>query len=341
MVDPSSRIAVVVNGNAKSVTEDVISTLHQILKGSDLFVSRHIDEAPEIARTLVERGYGTVLTGGGDGTFTVMVTEVVRAAKEFGKKTPRFGLLKLGTGNALAWVVGATAVGSDGLSADIERLHREAGSREIRLVEVEGTLSPFAGLGADARVLADYNATKDWLQKTPFKPVAAGLLSYGISAVTRTLPAYLLGDMPHVRVVNTGGEAYRVGPGGRVLGTYATGALLHDGKARICALGTIPFYGFGLRMFPFAEQRPDRMHLRLATITSLQFVTQLKSIWEGTFENPSALDDFLVEAVSIECEPSTDFQVGGDPRGKRTRVEARISAEPIQLVDFYAQGPAE
>ena len=88
------RIAVVVNGNAKNATADVISTLDQILSGGDLFVSRKLSDARHIAKTLVARGYGTVLTGGGDGTFTVMVTEVVHEARRSGRPLPRFGLLK-------------------------------------------------------------------------------------------------------------------------------------------------------------------------------------------------------------------------------------------------------
>src|SRR4029079_10174636 len=79
------RIAVVVNGNAKSVNDEVISTLDQILLGGDLFVSRRLEDAGDIARTVVNRGYGTVLTGGGDGTFTVMVTEVARGARRQGR----------------------------------------------------------------------------------------------------------------------------------------------------------------------------------------------------------------------------------------------------------------
>ena len=105
---PSERIAVVVNGNAKNVTRDVIEMLDQIMLGGDLFVSRKIEEGPQIARAIAERGYGTVLTGGGDGTFTVMVTQVLRACRERGAPVPRFGLLRLGTGNSLAWVVGAS-----------------------------------------------------------------------------------------------------------------------------------------------------------------------------------------------------------------------------------------
>ena len=137
---PSQRIAVVVNGNAKSVTEEVISTLDQILLGGDLFVSRRLEDARDIARTLLSRGYGTVLTGGGDGTFTVMVTEVVREARRMGKPLPRFGLLKLGTGNSLAWVVGAQGADKRDLQADISRLIEDACSRAMRLIEVEERL---------------------------------------------------------------------------------------------------------------------------------------------------------------------------------------------------------
>src|SRR5689334_13351911 len=92
------RIAIVVNGNARSVTSEVISTLDQILLGGDLFVSRRREEGPELARTIINRGYGTVLTGGGDGTFTAVVTDVVGEAKRQGRPIPRFGFLKLGTG---------------------------------------------------------------------------------------------------------------------------------------------------------------------------------------------------------------------------------------------------
>src|SRR5437762_5158158 len=86
------RLAVVVNGNAKSVTAEVIETLDQILDSGDLFVSRRVEESEGIARTLVDRGYGTILTGGGDGTFTVVVTAVVKEARRRNAPIPRFGL---------------------------------------------------------------------------------------------------------------------------------------------------------------------------------------------------------------------------------------------------------
>jgi len=333
---PSERIAVVVNGNAKSVTADVISTLDQILLGGDLFVSRKLEDAADIARTLVSRGYGTVLTGGGDGTFTVMVTEVVREAKAQGRPVPRFGLLKLGTGNALAWVAGASRTKGRGLSADIQRLREDAGSRPLRLVEVEGFLAPFAGFGVDAVVLTDYAAVKTMLAKTPLKRYAPGGLSYVLASVTRSLPTFVVRPVPHFRIKNEGAEAYRIGERGGLMGQpIPRGETIYEGPGRIVGLATIPYYGFGFRMFPFADERPDRMQLRVSTISSLGFVRNFPAIWRGDFHDPNIVFDYLVDAVSIEVDPPTVFQIGGDPQGERARVKAQVSREPIRLVDFY------
>src|SRR6185503_4970080 len=186
----SDRIAVVVNGNARSVTSEVIDTLDQILLGGDLFVSRRLEEGPELARTIINRGYGTVLTGGGDGTFTAVVTDVVQEARRQSKPIPRFGFLKLGTGNALAWVVGASGAKRRGLAVDIQRLRDDAGSRPVRFIEVEDLMAPFAGLGVDAVVLQDYDFVKRRLMQTPLKRVAHGPLSYAVSSVTRSIPSY-------------------------------------------------------------------------------------------------------------------------------------------------------
>src|SRR5690349_8610205 len=88
------RVAVVVNGNARQVTRELVEVLDQIVQSGDLFVSRDLAEAERIARTIAERGYRTVLTGGGDGTFVHMVTLIVKRARSLERRPPRFGLLK-------------------------------------------------------------------------------------------------------------------------------------------------------------------------------------------------------------------------------------------------------
>ncbi len=335
----SSRIAVVVNGNAKSVTAEVIETLDQILDNGDLFVSRRVEESEAIARTLVDRGYGTILTGGGDGTFTVVVTAVVQEARRRGAVLPRFGLLRLGTGNSLAWVLGATASGSErsrGLAVDLARMRADAGSRWMRFVEVEQTLSPFCGYGIDAVMLRDYNTVKNILARGPLRRFAPGIASYAIAASLKTVPSYFVRPTPHCRVINEGSEAVRVGAKGTILGApVRKGGVIYEGPAKLACVATIPYYGFGFRMFPYAEDRPDRMQLRVTNITPAAFVANFPSIWRGEYDNLEDTFDFFVDDISIEMDPSTSFQIGGDVRGERARVRVRLT-EPIRIVDFYA-----
>jgi len=336
-LSPHGRIAVIVNGNAKSVTDEVLATLDEILQAGDLYVSRSIDEGTAIAKTVIDRGYGTVLTGGGDGTFTNVVTQVVKLSRERGVKPPRFGLLRLGTGNALSWVVGSSGRKGGLLAADVLRLRDEAGARPLRLVECEGILGPFCGFGTDANVLADYHRVRDAFKKLPVPHRwVAGAVSYAVAATTMSIPKYLVNAIPYVRVTNIGDDAWKIGPNGRPLDRpIRNGERIFEGKARMASCSTIPYYGFGFRVFPFADERPDRMALRINTIGSVEFVANFKPIWRGEYANSTTLFDFLVDKIRIELEPPTAFQIGGDAMGERTKVDVALT-EPIELVDLYA-----
>src|SRR6185369_12574025 len=226
--------------------------------------------------------------------------------------------------------------GGKGLAADLARLRSDAGSRDLRLVESEGMLSPFCGCGIDAIMLRDYGAVKSVLARGPFKRLAAGPVSYAVAATTRTVPSYLFRRTPHCRVVNEGGDAFRIGEKGGTIGSpIRKGSLLYEGPAKVASVGTIPYYGFGLRFFPYAEDRPDRMQLRLSNITPAAFVANLRPIWRGEYEDPETTFDYFVDDVTIEMDPSTPFQIGGDVVGERSRVRFRMT-EPIRIVDFYA-----
>lgn len=328
-------VAVLLNGNAKSVTGDVIRDLRSHLGGSELFVSRSLEHAREIANEIVASGVRTLLIGGGDGTFTFTVSEVISAAEDQGRPLPRFGYLKLGTGNALAHVVGAR--GQRELSDDVRRLCEQAGDREVRLVEVEGYHAPFCGIGADAWLLADFAEVKHRVRGTALRPLASGLLGYAWASATKFAPRLLLSEAPTCRVINLGGPAQRVGEKGQPLGDVVpTGDPIYDGPARLIGMSTIPYYGFGLRMFPYAQERTDKMSLRIANMGAAALVKNLRSLWRGQFQDPTHIHDFLVDAVRIEIEPKTPLQIGGDVMGPRDSVEARLSDDPIQLVDFYA-----
>jgi hypothetical protein len=212
----------------------------------------------------------------------------------------------------------------------------------VRLIEAEGVISPFCGFGADARMLADYGKVKGSFGRTPLKRLGSGISGYALAALTRTLPKIALAGMTHCRAVNAGGEAYRIGPQGSPSGRpIPNGEVLYDGPMRLCALSTIPYYGYGFRMFPYSEDRPNRMQLRISTISPPEFVLHLKEIWAGTYENPKVLFDYWVEGVSLEFDPPAPFQIGGDARGDREQATVVLSQTPIELVDFYAPPRSE
>jgi diacylglycerol kinase family enzyme len=333
------RVAVIVNGRARKVTNDIVEVLDQIVESGDLFVSRDMAEAERIADTIVERNYRTVLTGGGDGTFVHMVTLIVKRARKKGQALPRFGLLKLGTGNALAWVLGGSQnPGKHGVVADLGRLRSEGGSRSLRLLEVEGTLTPFAGMGVDAICLEHYGETKALLARSPVtRPLATGPTAYLMSVIGRSMPEFLLRSHPRVRIVNEGAPVLRMGPADKPVQEIATGQVVYDGPSRLVALSTIPYWGFGARIFPFADERDDRFQLRVCDITSYEVGRNIRAIWRGTYRNHT-VHDFLCERISIHYDDPMSLQVGGDVVGRRTVVNASLS-QAIEVVDYYAPPP--
>ena len=59
------------------------------------------------------------------------------------------------------------------------------------------------------------------------------------------------------------------------------------------------------------------------------------AIFRGEYEDLQTTFDFFVDDVTLEMDPPTSFQIGGDVRGERSRVRIRMT-EPIRSVDFYA-----
>jgi diacylglycerol kinase family enzyme len=82
----------------------------------------------------------------------------------------------------------------------------------------------------------------------------------------------------------------------------------------------------------------DRFSLRIADFGALTVFTNLRAIWRGTFRHQK-LQDFLVDAISVECEDPTPLQVGGDVVGHRTEISARLRPHAIRVVDFSTTSP--
>jgi diacylglycerol kinase family enzyme len=322
---PEERnLAIVLNKNAKSVNRSTQRLIRKLHPEADVYLSESQEHGTQIARKIVDLGYRTVATGGGDGTFVQCLSDVYEycESKPGQCEPPRFFVLKLGTGNAIASAFGASAPTRVGLRRDLERARRSVFSRPLPVLSVEGKLSHFAGCGLDAHVQVDYYASRSMLQRSPLKPLAMGGAGYAISVATRTVPRYLLKKKQEIIVRNTGGPAYRIKHRGRLLERVETGAEIYRGVATIATASTIPY----------ARMRDDKFQFRVSDASVFETLYALPRIWKGTYESRSIVD-FLadrLEIVSADGQP-LPLQIGGDLAGTRERIEITLSRSQVEM----------
>jgi diacylglycerol kinase family enzyme len=339
--EPSpARVAVLLNAHARKVTPGVLRALSHVVARGDLYVSRSPLDARRIAHAVVEEGYHTVFFGGGDGTFMGFADEVLNlAARRRMSRLPHFGVLKLGTGNGLAAWVNASGVRSGGIVDDVLRARagEVPGYRALELLSVEGRRAPFASLGIDAQLLNDYVWLKERVSQNWLGRLLTGSRGYAAAVLLRTLPQALVRPLTAECEVRNAGStpAYRIGPDGRPLATIGPGDVLYRGRAMIAAASTIPYYGYGVRMFPFAGVQPGAMHLRVGVVEPLSVVANLAKMWRGEWF-PPAVEDFLASAVEVRFERPMPFQLGGDAAGPRSELALAVAPEQLSLVDFSA-----
>lgn len=335
-IERQHRLAVLLNGRAKSVDESVIGGVASLVPHEDLYVSRDLTDSRRIVRTIVKRGYRTVLTGGGDGTFATFVTHLEHHLDAEGIEDylPRLGVLKLGTGNALASTFGAARMDTGRLERDLDYAANGARTRPMRFLEVEGKVAPFTGLGLDAMILNGYRLVREYTSRTPASNATEGLGGYALAIAGVALPQYLTEKMPDAVIVNEGAPTWRLGPdGGRVGPMILKGEVIHRGPVRIVAMGKVPFYGFDFKLFPFAMTRADRFHLRVADSHAPEVLANLHSIWQGRFSSRS-VHDFLAEKVSVHLSAPAPFQIGGDGEGYRSYLSVNLRPRNYEVIDF-------
>jgi len=337
-----SRVAVLLNANAKRVDGRVLQALSHVVPEGDLFLTRTFEEARRVAELVVDRRYRVVFTGGGDGTFVGFLNEILnvieRKRHQMGPvapRAPRFGILKLGTGNALSNLTGASPLRGDGIIDDVLRARagEVPGSLKLELLVTEGKRAPFAGVGLDAGILNHYVETKRSLAKGPFAKFFSGGAGYAAAITCRSVPSYLTSTKPEMEI-RSRGVALRMGANGKPVGEpMGPGAVLYRGPAHVAAASTVPCYGYNLKVFPFAGMRRGMMQLRVANLPIPKILANLPKLWTGEWF-PEGMHDFLVEDVEIELDRKAPFQIAGDAEGYRNYVRFAVSKHPVELLDF-------
>jgi diacylglycerol kinase family enzyme len=323
------RAVAIVNGNARRLGGRLRGKLERALPGAVRFTGS-LDEARGAIRAEVKRGADLVVLGGGDGTVVMGLSLIAEACRGAGRPEPAIAILRLGSGNAIADTLGA----SDDVVGDLERLSRGAGMRRrVPMLSVLGVRAPFVGLGVDALLLEDHEAIGRIVDRVPVaRRVLGGASRYALSVALRSMPRFATGDRPHARVTNRGAPAVemrRTGPTGR---EEPAGEVLWEGACTLVAGATIPFFGFGLKMFAFAGTRDGRFHLRCGDSGLFEILRSTPAAFRGEYFSES-VSDFLCDRVDIELDREAAVEAGGELLGRHRHVELAI-APPITLVSL-------
>jgi Diacylglycerol kinase catalytic domain len=328
----TSDIAVLVNLRARRGSEAVANACRRGLPGARVVASRSLDEALDFARALGSVPPALFVSAGGDGTAMTLINALrgQRAA------VAPIGCLRLGTGNGLARITGAPRWRSaiERLGA-MQRQHDGLPTRRFDLVEVDGTLAPFAGTGWDAELIDDFHEQKSGVGLVP-RRWRNGLSGYLQGLVTRTIPRHLFASKPvEVELINTGADAIGVDDEGRAVPLVGGGhgAVLYRGPVNVCAAGTSGEWGFGFRAFPFCGLVPRRFCMRVYAGSVVEATLRMRSLWRGAHPVPKMHTWMLTGCRAVFSRP-VPFQIGGDRVGWRQEVEYTLAAEHVDLLDW-------
>jgi diacylglycerol kinase family enzyme len=323
------RAVAIVNDNARRVHGGLRAALERVQPGG-VRVTTSLDHARAVIHDEIRRGLDLIVLGGGDGTVVMGLALVAEACRGTGRPEPAVGVLRLGSGNAIADAVGA---GGDA-AADLARLVRGDGAwRSVPLVEALGVRAPFVGLGVDAQLLEDHRAVGQLIDRVPgARRLVGGTARYALSVALRSLPRFARGPRARAVVTNLGAPAIEMARGGPTGREVAAGGELWRGACTLVAGATIPFFGFGLKMFAFAGARRDRFHLRCGDAGLLEIVRRTPSAFRGEYFS-DRVHDFLCDRVAIELDAESPIEAGGELLARRRRVELALAA-PVTMVSL-------
>ncbi|MBM4281202.1 MAG: hypothetical protein FJ137_10755 [Deltaproteobacteria bacterium] len=325
------RSAFLLNRNARAVSDRLVERLAAIVPAGDLFLSRTLDDATVFARAIARRGYGQVFLGGGDGTLVTTMNLLRTHTAAEGLPMPSVGVLKLGTGNAMARALGAL----DPLVDAHHILQRGAAQqRTVDFVETDdGVLTPFAGMGYDGRVLNDYVWLKERAHGSPVtRALAESVGGYLGAMLFKSVPQESGAPTTNLRITSRHDAWFlRATERGDVEERIPAGTPLFEGNAATVCVGSIPYFGFGFMMFPFAMQKAGHVQLRIVGAPIPSILANLyPKVWRGTWRHPRLLD-FHVRDVEVQSDRPLPYQIGGDARGQQTNLRFRVSEQPVEM----------
>ena len=237
----------------------------------------------------------------------------------------------------------------------------------------QGDLCFFAGVGFDSLLLQDFKDVKAWsVRKGILRETLGSVTGYVVALVSKTLPKCIQRNAHQIQVEITSTDPHAVwidhrrGDVVRKLTSATQGdatppmpTLVYKGTAGIVAAGTSPYYGGGLRLFPFARMTLDKMHLRVGRIHPLRGFLQIPRIFRGSYRDtrPGSFGclDFLASDFTVSVRPTTTditiaeedttattpkkkgypLQHSGEAIGSCDQFRLRVVPSPVKFITFF------
>jgi diacylglycerol kinase family enzyme len=325
------RAVAIVNGHARGLTTKLRARFEEALPGNVRF-TESLEDARSVIRAELRRGCDLVIFGGGDGTVVMGLTLLGEASRAYGKPEPAIGVLRMGSGNAIADTVGA----GDDVIDELSRLSRGAGTRrELPLLDVLGVRAPFFGMGLDAQLLEDNERVGRVVDRLPGARFIGGGARYALSVALRSVPRFALGTRPTATVMNRGASAIEMRRGGATGREMPRDEQLWTGPCTLVAGATIPYFGFGLKMFAFASTREHAFHLRCGDAGLLEIMRNAPAAFRGDYFSDH-VSDFMCERVEICLDREAAIEAGGELLGRRSKVELALG-QSITVLSLASQ----
>jgi diacylglycerol kinase family enzyme len=245
---------------------------------------------------------------------------------------PEFGILKLGTGNSLAPILGVKKglkpmqLLAEGEDFDTRRMH---------FIEFEDRCFMFCGLGWDAEILNDYFWLKQRFRNNLLARFTRSVFGYLAALAFRTVPKVLFSRRNvTVSVQNLGERVYQIGRDGKLAQLKCSaGEVFYEGPCNAIGASTTPYYGYRVKAFPDALKLPGFMQVRVVKAGVAELLSHAPSVWRGTYRSPNFVD-YLAENVHVSFSDRMPLQIGGDAEGYRDEISLRVSETTVDFLDF-------
>lgn len=323
----SVKTCVYINVGARRVSGAVMNEIRELIQPEDIYVAQSVEEEERTAIEILEKQVDTLFIGGGDGTFVRFVNRLVLTAGD--RPLPVIGILGLGTGNAIAQLVSSGNALSD-LKSYLANPSRDV--YPLSMVETDGMVFPFGGLGWDGQWLEDYERLN-----ALFPEVVKGRLGYILAFMAGTIPRKLYDIVTrkhvHAEIINGAHRAFRIGPKGEKTDPIEPGEPIYQGNVTSVAMGTVPDYGYGIRILPFAGNDLEYMHLRVVTISMARVLLAAPAVYAGSFRS-SGIQDVYVKSCSVDFSKPMPFEIAGESMGRKSHVDFHIKSSMMDLLRF-------